>query len=123
MLGQQHRIARAYAPPARAGRLPAPTVVIAGAVGDIVFGTVGHPTRLEYTLVGKIVNLVAKLEKRTKAEAMQALTTGESYALALDQDYRPVRHAERREARKVGRGGPRRSCRAGVTFSRLGAKC
>jgi class 3 adenylate cyclase len=47
--------------------LPAPRMGLAGAVGDVVFGTVGHATRLEYTVIGEVVNLVAKLEKRTKA--------------------------------------------------------
>jgi adenylate cyclase len=81
--------------------LPALAVGIAGAVGDIVFGTVGHATRFEYTVIGEVVNLVAKLEKHTKAEAVRALTTGDSYTLALDQGYRPARPAERRAGRTV----------------------
>jgi hypothetical protein len=45
---------------------PAPGVGLAGAVGDVVFGIVGHATRLEYTVIGEVVNLVAKLEKRCR---------------------------------------------------------
>jgi len=81
--------------------LPAPKVGLAGAVGDIVFGTVGHATRLEYTVIGEVVNLVAKLEKHTKTEGVRALTTGDAYALALDQGYRPARPAEILASRKV----------------------
>jgi len=86
----------------REGRgLPAPQVGFSSAVGDIVFGTVGHATRLEYTVIGEVVNLVAKLEKHTKSEEVRALTTGEAYALALDQGYRPAQAPEMRTARDV----------------------
>lgn len=44
--------------------LPALRMGLAGAVGDVVFGT-----RLEYTVIGEVVNLVAKLEKHTRARA------------------------------------------------------
>ncbi|MBO0735527.1 MAG: adenylate/guanylate cyclase domain-containing protein [Alphaproteobacteria bacterium] len=81
--------------------LPAPRVGFAGAVGDIVFGTVGHATRLEYTVIGEVVNLVAKLEKHTKNEHVRALTTGSTYALALEQGYAPSRAVEMRPGRKV----------------------
>ena len=81
--------------------LPAPKVGLAGAVGDVVFGTVGHATRLEYTVIGEVVNLVAKLEKHTKSERVRALTTRASYALALEQDYRPAQPAEIRTGRQV----------------------
>ena len=80
---------------------PAPAVGMAGAVGDIVFGTVGHATRLEYTVIGEVVNLVAKLEKHTKSEGVRALTTDDTYSLALAQGYRPPHQAERRQARQV----------------------
>jgi len=55
--------------------LPAPRVGLASAVGDIIFGPVGHATRLEYTAIGEVVNLVAKLEKHNKSEQVRALTT------------------------------------------------
>jgi adenylate cyclase len=74
---------------------------MAGAVGDIVFGTVGHPTRLEYTVIGEVVNLVAKLEKHTKNERVRALTTRDTYALALTQGYGPLHAVAIREARRV----------------------
>jgi adenylate cyclase len=86
----------------REGRgLPAPALGIAGAVGEVVFGTVGHPTRLEYTVIGEVVNLVAKLEKHTKTEGVRALTTGASYAVALAQGYRAARPGDIRRGRTV----------------------
>jgi adenylate cyclase len=79
----------------------APAVGIAGAVGDVVFGTVGDPTRLEYTVIGEVVNLVAKLEKHTKTEQVRALTTAPTYALALEQGYCPLDPPEFRVARTI----------------------
>jgi class 3 adenylate cyclase len=92
----------------RAARgLPAPAVGMAGAVGEIVFGAVGPPTRLEYTVIGEVVNLVAKLEKQTKTEAVRALTTADTYALALEQGLRPARRVESRARRTIeGVGDP-----------------
>jgi adenylate cyclase len=70
-------------------------------LATVVFGTVGHATRLEYTVIGEVVNLVATLEKHTKSEGVRALTTGCTHALALEQGYAP--QAGRRDApgRKV----------------------
>jgi len=86
----------------RASRdVPAPGVGMAGAVGEVVFGTIGDETRLEYTVIGEVVNLVAKLEKHTKREAVQALTTGETYALAVAQGYRAEHEPEYRAGRQV----------------------
>jgi adenylate cyclase len=76
--------------------LPTPSVGIAGAVGDIVFGTVGDATRLEYTVIGEVVNVVVKLEKHTKRERVRALTTGATYQLAAAQGYIPAQEAELR---------------------------
>ena len=81
--------------------LPAPNVGMAGGVGDVVFGRVGHESRLEYTVIGEVVNLVAKLEKHTKTERAQALTTRTSYARALEQGYRPTRAVEERLGRSI----------------------
>ena len=87
--------------------VPAPAVGIAGAVGDIVFGTVGDATRLEYTVIGEVVNLVAKLEKHTKRERVRALTTRSTYNLAMEQGYRPARPAEIRNGANIdGIGHP-----------------
>ena len=74
--------------------LPAPGVGLAGAVGEVVFGTVGRATRLEYTGIGEVVNLVAKLEKHTKSERVRAVTTQPTYALALEQGYAPAQAVE-----------------------------
>jgi adenylate cyclase len=80
---------------------PAPMIVAAGAVGEVVFGTVGYETRLEYTVVGEVVNLVAKLEKHTRCEEVRALTTLPSFELAISQGYRPQGCIENRPGRFV----------------------
>ena len=86
--------------------LPAPAVGMAGVVGEIVFGIVGDQTRLEYTVIGEVVNLVAKLEKHTKVERVQALTTRKSYVIALQQGYRPAHAVEERLHRSIARFSP-----------------
>jgi len=59
------------------------------AAGRIIFGAVGDRSRLEYTVIGDAANLSAKLVKHNKALHSEALTTAETYALALAQGYRP----------------------------------
>jgi adenylate cyclase len=81
--------------------LLAPVIGMAGATGAVVCGTIGHETRLEYTVIGEVVNLAAKLEKHTKVERVEALITRESYALAVEQGYRPQGAVEERPARAV----------------------
>ena len=82
-------------------RLAAPPVAIAGATGEVIFGIVGYEARLEFTVIGEVVNLVAKLEKHTKPEGVRALTTGGSYALAVAQGYQPRHRPETRPHRVV----------------------
>jgi adenylate cyclase len=71
------------------------------AAGRIIFGAVGDPTRLEYTVIGDAVNLAAKLEKHTKAEKVRALVDAETYQKALAQGYQPAGTPEPRAARPV----------------------
>jgi len=72
----------------RAARgLPAPKVGAAVATGPVMFGTIGDASRLEYTVIGDPVNLVAKLEKHTKVERVRALCTAETLELARQQGY------------------------------------
>jgi adenylate cyclase len=59
------------------------------AAGRIIFGAVGDRTRLEYTVIGDAANLSAKLVKHNKALHSEALTTAETWELALAQGYRP----------------------------------
>ena len=84
-----------------AGRSPL-RVGASVATGRIIFGAVGDSTRLEYTVIGDAVNLSAKLEKHTKDEAVRALTTADTLALAQSQGYSPTRTPEMRPARSVG---------------------
>jgi adenylate cyclase len=86
----------------REGRgLLTPLIGMAGTTGEVVFGTVGHETRLEYTVIGEVVNLAAKLEKLTKREGVPVLLTRHTYALAVAQGYRPQGAVEERSARSV----------------------
>jgi adenylate cyclase len=92
----------------RAAGLPAPAIGAALATGQVMFGAVGDQSRLEYTVIGDPVNLVAKLEKHTKQEGVAALCTAEAYQLALQQGYVPgAAVVEQRPGRVIaGVGGP-----------------
>lgn len=81
--------------------LPAPAIGMAGASGEVVFGTIGHETRLEYTVIGEVVNLAAKLEKHTRHEGAPALLMRSTYTLALAQGYRPQIAVEELPARSI----------------------
>ena len=71
------------APPIRVG--------VAVSSGRVVFGAVGGGERLEYTVIGEPVNFAAKMEKRNGPLGSRAITDAATYALALDQGYRPDR--------------------------------
>jgi adenylate cyclase len=93
-----------YAARREAGR-PVARVGVGVASGRMLFGAVGDASRLEYTVIGDAVNLAAKLEKHTKAEAVQALTDGPTFELALRQGYGGV-PSTRRPARVAGVDAP-----------------
>ena len=65
----------------------APDVGAGTASGQVLFGIIGHGTRLEYTVIGDAVNLAAKLEKQNKTEGTRGLTTRSMYERALEQGY------------------------------------
>lgn len=73
----------------RAAGLPAPAIGAAAVAGPLVFGAIGDPTRLEYTVLGDPVNLAAKLEKHTKAEGVTVLTTAATAEVARAQGWLP----------------------------------
>lgn len=85
----------------RAAGLEAPAVGLAITTGRVMFGAIGDANRLEYTVIGDPVNVVAKLEKHTKAEGVEALALAEAYDQALAQGYRPPTDRERRIGRDV----------------------
>lgn len=79
----------------------APEIVVAIATGSVLFGPIGHHSRREYTIIGEPVNLVAKLEKHTRAEAAPGLTTATTIELAHGQGFAPAGQLSRRGARAV----------------------
>jgi adenylate cyclase len=93
---------RRWASMREADGLPTVRVGAAVAVGPLIFGAVGDETRLEYTVIGDPVNLAAKLEKHTKVEKVDALTTRESLELARAQGYVPEQPKRLLAQRQVG---------------------
>ena len=68
--------------------LPPARIGAAVAVGSLLYGVVGHESRLEFTVIGDVVNLTAKLEKHTKSAGVRALATAEALELAEAQGFR-----------------------------------
>ena len=69
--------------------------------GEIVYGAVGDPSRMEFTVIGNAVNRAAKFENANKAQASRALTSAEALALAEAQGYDPGRTIEIRRGSAV----------------------
>lgn len=90
----------AWAKQRRAAGLPAPGVGIGVTAGTVMYGVIGHQSRLEYAIIGDTVNRAAKLQNQTKAEAVQALTTTACRDQAVAQGY---------DARRVQRELPARA--------------
>ena len=71
------------------------------ATGPVLFGVIGHESRLEYTVMGDPVNLAAKLEKHAKREQARAVATAEATQLAREQGWVPSAPCELRPGRAV----------------------
>ena len=59
--------------------------------GDVLCGTVGERSRLEFTVIGDTVNLAAKLEKANKTLGTAALADGAVVAAAEREGFTPDR--------------------------------
>ena len=72
---------------------PAPlnelSVNVAMSAGAVIFGAVGDADRLEFTVIGPIVNTAAKLEKHNKNVGSLALTDDASWLAARQQGFVP----------------------------------
>jgi adenylate cyclase len=62
---------------------------IALALGDVMFGNIGIPSRLSFSVIGRTVNAVARIEKMTKLIGVPVLAT-EGVAATVPADWRAV---------------------------------
>ena len=60
---------------------------IAVALGEVIFGVIGHEDRMEITVIGEAVNLSAKMEKHTKSSGYRALVTSKLMEMAISQGF------------------------------------
>ena len=88
----------------QAGETPV-NVNVSVAAGELVFGAVGDEDRLEYTVIGPVVNLSAKLEKHCKTLKVRALTTGETFDTARAQGFKKDHGVERVRSQVEGVAG------------------
>jgi len=62
---------------------------VALAVGDVMFGNIGIPSRLSFSVIGSTVNAVARIEKMTKQIGEPVLSTA-AVAAAAPAEWRPL---------------------------------
>ena len=93
--------ADAWAEERRALGMTPVSLRVAVTVGPVIFGVVGSPNRLEYTVIGDPVNLCAKLEKHCKREDCFGLATLAAIEAATTQGYLRAGRLEVRHGRHV----------------------
>ena len=81
--------------------LPPVRIGAAVAVGPMLYGVVGHESRLEFTVIGDVVNLAAKLEKHTKSAGVRALATADALDQAETQGFQVPEGLGRRDSDHV----------------------
>jgi len=80
---------------------PALAYGVALHVGEVLFGNIGIPERVEFSVIGPAANEVARLESLTKALGVSALFSGE-FVCHVDLAWRPMgRHALRGVTREL----------------------
>jgi adenylate cyclase len=84
---QEARRRLGAAPPAEDGH--AIGFGIALHLGEVIYGNVGVPARLQFTLVGPAVNVVVRVQDLTKVLGAPLLATG-PFAAAAPSDWRPL---------------------------------
>lgn len=67
----------------RAAGLPAPDFGVALAIGDVVYGNIGAPDRLDFTVIGPTVNAASRMESLCKALDCPVLTSAAFAAAAM----------------------------------------
>jgi adenylate cyclase len=74
--------------------------------GEVMFVVIGSGERLEYTVIGEVVNLAAKLEKHNKIEGTRAIVSAAAFERARAQGYVPrLALSLHRSAQVSGVGG------------------
>ncbi len=66
---------------------------VAVAHGPVAFGVIGHPERMEITVLGESVNFAAKLEKHTKVLGHTVLMDATTYQAARDEGHESSHNA------------------------------
>jgi adenylate cyclase len=84
---QEARLRLAAAPPQADGR--ALDFGVALHLGEVIYGNVGVPERLQFTLVGPAVNVVVRVQDLTKQLGVPVLATA-PFAAAVSQPWRPL---------------------------------
>lgn len=70
----------------RAAGQPAPDFGVALAIGDVVYGNIGAPDRLDFTVIGPTVNAASRMESMCKTLGCPVLVSAEFAAAAMAAD-------------------------------------